>query len=192
MIIKYITIGTTEPIEISLVGATGQFLNNSTPKFSIRRMSDNRYLRFTDRTWHYLSGQIIDFSPFEVTMTQPDPTYSPGKYSYYLDLDPSTFGTPDSYCFRASCADAANSPFEGEIKTQYASFDEAIAAMEETEVIKADVDNIERRVERGMPTIIRKKLSDHFWIELKLWYDYEGGRVIRATSDIIERETVNI
>ena len=191
MIVKYVTIGTTEVIETTAIGSNGELLNGELVKFSIRRLSDNKFYNFTTSQFISVVDQTVDEDDITQRMTQPSTLYSPGKYSYPMFIDPVTFSVPDSYCFRACSNGAANSPYEGEIKTQYASFDEAIAAMEETEIIPADVDIPERKVERGQPNIIRKKLSDFYWIEMLLWYDHEGGQIIRATSEVIYRETIS-
>ena len=189
--IKYITIGTEEKIEVTLVQSTGLLLDNSSPKLSIRRLGDNKFFDFGGGSgWlSFDGGTTLNFEDrCEVTMTQPNIEYLPGKYSYLIDFSAQHFGIPQTYVFRARDESAANSPLEGEVKTQYVSFDEAISTLEDSEIHVADYDIVERKVQRGMPSEILKRLSDKYWLRILLWYDYTGGQVIRSVSEVINRE----
>ena len=187
MIVKNLTIGTTEKIESTFIDLSGKPLNGDSPTLIIRRLSDNYYYDFVNSEFI----AVIDTLPAycKVTMTGLSSSVEPGKYQYALFLDPreGAFGSPNSYHIRATSTQALNSPMEGEVKTQYVSFDEAVNTLEEMEVIKATTDIVERGVERGMPSIIKKKISDYFYLEITLWYDFEGGEIIRAVTEIKPR-----
>lgn len=202
MITKYITIGTTESIEVTLVDEFGVFVNVASsedrPRLRIRRVSDNYYYDFHTSQFKEVTGPTFDHN-CEAAMSRQGLDYEPGKYQYKLYIDPriGSFDSPDTYLLRVDCPVPSdpespypvNIPQEGEIKTQYASFDETMITMEESEIIKADTDITERRVQRGMPHKIMKKISGNFWAETLLWYDFEGGQIIKTSTSIIHRDS---
>lgn len=192
---KRLSIGSTEPIDATFLNPVGEplvGLVTGDPYVVIQRGSDGYYYVRGDNVeapdGEFIAGANLAGTEWKHNMVEVDSTLMPGKYRYTLYIYPLAFTGPDTYFVRATCTNTTtgNAPLEGEITTCYEDMGEMLSNMEHFEVITSATAIPARRVAPNLPSIIRKKLSDSFYCDIYLYYDQEGGQLIRGEPRIVQ------